>query len=120
MIGLVITVPILLTMITYIIARNLYKNKWKAIHISVNYTTMFYIFSVATLIHVIFNINFIGLILIVLITSLAISVVIQWKVKEEIVFRYAWRGFWRFSFLLFGCSYIGLILIGITMKILNL
>ncbi|WP_226037928.1 DUF3397 domain-containing protein [Aquibacillus saliphilus] len=120
LVEVIIYVPILITIITYVIAKKVQRNNWKAIHISVNYSTLLYIISVGMLLDIIFNRNFFSIIIIVLLIMLSISVIVQWKVKEEILFRYVWKGFWRCSFLLFGFSYIGLIIIGIARYIMEL
>ncbi|MBM7571724.1 DUF3397 domain-containing protein [Aquibacillus albus] len=112
-----ITFPILFTILLYIGVLKAFRNKWKSVYITVNYTTILYIFSVGILLYVLFERNFIGYIFIFLLVLLSTIILIQWKTKEEIIFIYAWKIFWRLTFLLFFFLHISLILLGLGMTI---
>lgn len=117
LIGGIITFPFLLTVIVYFITKKLYKNKWKAIHFSANYTTIFYIFSVGAIFQVLLGRSFLSYIIITLLILLSIIIAMQWKVKGDIIFASAWKLFWRFTFLLFALGQFILVLIGLVASV---
>lgn len=82
--------------------------------------TLIYILAVHVTLLVIFNQSFLWYIFILLILLLSMFVILQWKYQEEVHFRKVWKGFWRFNFLLFGFSYIGLTIYGLMDRILSL
>ncbi|WP_077622118.1 DUF3397 domain-containing protein [Sediminibacillus massiliensis] len=118
--GVIVTVPVVITFLIYFSSAKLFRNKWKAIHTTVNYSTLIYIISVGTLLQVITGRSYFGYIFVLLIVLLAASVFIQWKTKEEIIFRHAWKVFWRFSFLLFFAVYFGLVFLGLAKALIDI
>ncbi|MYL33038.1 DUF3397 family protein [Pontibacillus yanchengensis] len=116
----IITLPIPMTFVIYFFARKILKNKKRSLHVTVNIMTFFYILAVNATIFVIFEQSWFSYIFILLIVLLSMFVVLQWKYKEEVVFKSAWKGFWRFSFLLFSFAYIGLTIYGLTDRLLSL
>ncbi|MFB4167600.1 DUF3397 domain-containing protein [Virgibacillus sp. JSM 102003] len=116
-IGLIVTAPILATWVVYLISVKMYRHKWKAIHNTVNWTTLLYIIAVGTLVKEIFGISFFGIILVILISIYTIIVVAHWKIYTEVIFTKAFKMFWRICFLLFFILYICLVLIGIYLRI---
>ncbi|WP_186577562.1 DUF3397 domain-containing protein [Aquibacillus kalidii] len=116
--GVCITFPFLLTCIVYIIVKKTVRNKWKAIHFSVNSTTIFYIISVGVMLNVLFGQNFTGIILIILLLILSLFVIIQWKSKGEVAIPIVWKLFWRFTFLLFFVGQFLMVIVGLSLKIM--
>ncbi|WP_373895927.1 DUF3397 domain-containing protein [Virgibacillus sp. CBA3643] len=114
-----ITVPILATWIVYKISFKIYGHQWKAIHISVNWTTIFYIIAVLILVSNIFDQQFIGIMLILLLSMLAVIIILQWKMRTEVVFAKAFKTLWRLCFLIFSFLYICFVLIGIIQQLLT-
>ncbi|SDJ74392.1 DUF3397 domain-containing protein [Sediminibacillus albus] len=114
-----ITLPVVVSWIVYKVALKSSRNKLKALHTTVNYTTILYILSVGFILNSLLEKNHFGIIFIFLLVSLCISTIVQWKTKDEVLFRFAWKGFWRFSFLLFALLYFVLIIYGITVRILS-
>ncbi|GGC80565.1 hypothetical protein GCM10007216_08920 [Thalassobacillus devorans] len=115
-----ITMPIPILLIFYFIYRKIYRHKWKAIHKTTNLATLLFILSVDLLAKVLFEQSFFGYILLVLLLVLTGAIIIQYRLHEEIVFKRAWKGFWRFNTLLFGFLYISLSLYGLAGKLLAL
>ncbi|MBT2216946.1 DUF3397 family protein [Virgibacillus dakarensis] len=119
-IAFIITAPILTTWVVYQFSVKIYRQKWRAFHTAVNWTTIWYILAVMTLMSVIFNNSFYGWIIVLLLCILSIIIVIQWKTRTEVDFKRAFKGFWRFTFLLFSLLYICLILIGLIQQLFYL
>ncbi|WP_077325992.1 DUF3397 domain-containing protein [Virgibacillus siamensis] len=119
LLALIITAPIAVTWIVYLIGFKLYRHKWKALHKSVNWTTPLYIIAVLVLFNLIFEQSFFGVLLVVLPSLFTIIAVVQWRLYTEVAFRNIFKIFWRICFLLFGILYCLLILIGIVKQILS-
>ncbi|SEB17229.1 Protein of unknown function [Thalassobacillus cyri] len=115
-----LTMPIPILFVFYFIYRKIYRHKWKAIHKTTNLATLLFILSVDLLARVLFDQSFFGYILLLLLLILAGTVIIQHRLHEEVAFKRAWKGFWRFNSLLFGFLYIGLSIYGLTGKLLTL
>ncbi|KGX83764.1 DUF3397 domain-containing protein [Pontibacillus marinus] len=115
-----ITLPIPMTIIVYMLTRKISRSKRMSLHVTVNSMTLLYILSVNATMGAIFDQSFFWYILIFLLVLLGMFVFLQWKYKDEIHFTKAWRGFWRFSFVLFAFAYIGLTLFGLTDRLLAL
>ncbi|HHY74516.1 MAG TPA: DUF3397 domain-containing protein [Bacillus bacterium] len=116
----IVTIPILVIFIVYWIARFLTKNNKKSLHISVDVSTLFFIIAVHYLISVIWGKSFLWIILLLLIFIAAVFVFLQWKINNEIIFKKVWKGFWRFSFLLFFFSYFSLVIYGLYQRLYHL
>lgn len=112
-----ITVPILATWIVYKISFKLFGHKWKAIHFSVNWTTILYMIAVLILLSNIFDQQLIGVILVLLLSTLAVIIILQWRTRTEVVLPKALKTLWRLCFLIFLILYICLLLIGIIQRI---
>ncbi|QTM99326.1 DUF3397 family protein [Sediminibacillus dalangtanensis] len=113
-----LTMPIVISWLMYIVVRKVSNNRLKALHVSVNYTTLLYILSVGVIFHHLYGTTYYGYIFIFLIVLLSFFIIMQYKVKGEVLFLTAWRRFWRLSFLLFTLLYFLLVLYGITAGIL--
>src|SRR5690625_4429870 len=105
-----VNIPIFTTLIVYFIIYKITRHRWKAIHISVQWTAIFYIIAVTILLQKIFAYDFISIILISLILMLAIILIIQRNLHTEVLLGKGLKVLARFSFLLFGCIYILLII----------
>ncbi|GGJ86787.1 hypothetical protein GCM10007063_06640 [Lentibacillus kapialis] len=116
-IGFFITLPVLATVIVYVIGRKASRQNQKAVHTAVNWTTLLYIIAVIAMFKTIFGNSYFGIILLIMLMLFAIIVVIQWKVYTEIVFKKVLKVFWRICFLLFLLLYCLLTLTGIILRI---
>lgn len=110
-----VTVPILASFLVYIGSMIRERNKWKAIHTAVNWTTILYIIAVAIMLRLIFNGSFLGIILIFILVVLSVIIFSQWKGKRDVQLKEAVKLLWRLSFLVFFILYGCLALYGIIM-----
>ncbi|MDZ5470690.1 DUF3397 domain-containing protein [Bacillus sp. 31A1R] len=112
-----ITLPILGYLIVFIISKQITKHHRRSVKIALDASTILFILSVHFLIIVIWQKSFLWMILLGLISVAIIVVVLNWKLKEEIDFTRVFRGFWRFTFMIFFSIYIVLICIGLFKSI---
>ncbi|CAG9607517.1 DUF3397 domain-containing protein [Pseudoneobacillus rhizosphaerae] len=112
-----ITVPILVYILIFVISKLLTKNHRRAVQFALDYSTVFFILSVHFLVLVIWEKSFLWAIFIFLFTCAIIFVIINWKLKGEIVFSRCFKGFWRFCFLVFFIAYLALTIFGLFQKI---
>ncbi|MCD5322581.1 MULTISPECIES: DUF3397 domain-containing protein [Pontibacillus] len=118
--AILITMPIPLTIIVYLIMRKTVKNKKKSLHMTVNSMTVIYVLAVPAALFVIFERSYISYVFILLLLLLSLFIYLQWKVRDEIEFRKAFKGFWRFSFLLFAGLHISLTIYGLANRLMTL
>ncbi|MCT2538069.1 DUF3397 domain-containing protein [Aquibacillus koreensis] len=118
-IGAVVTFPFITTVLLYFIAIKMFKNKWRAIHFAVNYTTILYIFAVGIILHTIFGDHYLGIIVIFILLFLSIAIVIQWKRSGEVIFRKVFKVYWRFLFIVFFIGSFVLMIVGLSVSIMG-
>lgn len=106
---ILISVPLLITLIIYTISYRLKRHKWRAIHMAVQGSAVFYVIAVTIFLQQIFKISLVGYMLIFIILILTIILIIQWKKKTEVMLFGALKVLWRILFLLFFVIYIGLL-----------
>lgn len=116
-IATLITIPILVYILIFIVAKQLTKNHRKAVQLGLDISTLFFILSVHFLVLTIWERSFLSIIFIFMLICAIIFVIINWKVKGEIVFTRFFKGFWRFSFLVFFIAYIGLTIYGLFQSV---
>lgn len=114
-----ITAPLLTSIVVYFISMTIERNKWKAIHRVVNWTTIFYIIAVHIMLHSIFSRSFITITIVVLLFILTIIILIQWKKQRDIQFLVAFKLLTRISFLLFFVLYGCFMIIGILIQLIG-
>lgn len=119
LIAIILTLPIPFFILFYFFARRWTKHKWRAIHQSANISAPVFILSVHVLLLVIFEQNFLAFIVIALFVILGISLIVQYKLHEDIQLRRAFKAFFRASFLLFTLCYVGLTLFGLLHSLLS-
>ncbi|UOQ93075.1 DUF3397 domain-containing protein [Halobacillus shinanisalinarum] len=113
-VALLVTVPVLFLFISYFIAMKWHRLKKKAVRQSTQSTVPFLVLAIHILLLVLFEENFVSWIIIFLLVILSLSVIIQYKIYEEIQLRRAFKGFLRLSFLLLLMVYVGLIVYGLV------
>jgi hypothetical protein len=116
-IATLITIPILVYIFVFIIAKQVIKNHRKAVQLGLDISTLFFILSVHFLILTIWEKSFLSIIFIFMLICAIIFVIINWKVKGEIVLSRFFKGFWRFSFLVFFIAYLGLTIYGLFQSV---
>ncbi|UOR12931.1 DUF3397 domain-containing protein [Halobacillus amylolyticus] len=109
-----VTVPVLFLFISYFFAMKWHRLKKKAVRQSTQSTVPFLVLAIHILLLVLFEENFLSWILIFLLVILSLSIVIQYKIYEEIQLRRAFKGFLRISFLLLMMVYMGLTVYGLV------
>ncbi|WP_053219772.1 DUF3397 family protein [Virgibacillus senegalensis] len=114
-----LTLPAVVSWLVYFIARKIRKNRLKALHVSVNYTTLLYILSVGVILHHLYETNYFGYIALFLLVLLSVFIIVQFKQRGEVLFRIAWRKYWRLNFLLFSLLYLLLVIYGVTASLLE-
>ncbi|MFK9092321.1 DUF3397 domain-containing protein [Bacillus salipaludis] len=107
------TLPFLGSILVFFIIKLITKKSRKSLHKAVDYTTLLYIISVHFLIVTIWGKSFFWLIILLMIFIAMVFVFVHWKVKEEIILKKVFKGFWRFNFIVFFLAYITLTLYGI-------
>jgi hypothetical protein len=112
-----ITAPILIYIIIFVISKLVIKNHRKAVQSAIDYSTVFFILSVHFLVLAIWGKSFLWAIFIFLFTCAIIFVIINWKLKGEIVFFRVSKGFWRFCFLVFFIAYLVLTIYGVIERV---
>lgn len=113
MIAAMVTFPFVTTFISYQIMKIVYRSKKRALHASVAYTTIFYIISVMMMLEQLFNTTYFGIIIIIILAGFMVSIIIQWRLTEDIVIKHAWKIFWRVIFLVFLFTHFTLGMVGI-------
>lgn len=113
----IVTMPIIGLIIIYIICKSVISNKKKSFLLTVDLSTILFIISVHFLILVIVGNSYLWLLIIILLLTAMIFVFIHWKVKQEIDTTKVFKGFWRFTFLLFVVSYFVLMVVGLIRRV---
>ncbi|WP_316568423.1 DUF3397 domain-containing protein [Neobacillus sp. YIM B06451] len=117
--ALFIFLPLLGYILIFSICKPLTGNHRLSVGLALDATTFLLVISVHFLIVTIWNISFLWLIFVILLSLGMASAIIQWKTKGEVVLRKVFKGFWRFTFLLFFAAYIGLILFGLVERAIH-
>ncbi|MFD2443417.1 DUF3397 domain-containing protein [Bacillus sp. CGMCC 1.16607] len=112
-----ITIPILMYIIIFIISKQFTKNHRKSVHLALDYSTIFFIMSVHFLVKTIWDHSYLSFIFIFMLSCAIIFAIMNWKIKGEIIFTRIFKGFWRFSFLIFFLAYIGLTIYGVIVRV---
>lgn len=116
-IATLITVPLLGYLLVFVISKQVTKQHRRSVHIALDVSTILFIISVHYLIVTIWNRSYLWIIIVAMLLIAMIFVLIHWRVKQEIIIPLVFRGYWRFSFLLFFTVYIVLIVIGLVQSV---
>lgn len=117
-IAFLITFPFIPTLFVYKISEKAVNHKLRAFHIAINGTTILYILATIQMLNMMFEYQFIGIVIGLVLLLLTVIIVWQWKTKTEILIDKAFKILWRLCFLIFLFSYIILSIYGITNRIL--
>lgn len=101
--------PPIISMIVYYLSKYVVKHKRRAFHITIAWTTFLYIIIVTFLLEEMFPINFIGTMPIGLLVLLSIILIVQWRMRTEVILKNGLKILWRLTFLIFVPIYISLI-----------
>ncbi len=116
-IATLITVPLLGYLLVFIISKQVTNQHKRSVHIALDVSTILFIISVHYLIVTIWNQSYLWVIILAMLVIAMIFVLIHWRVKQEINIPRVFRGYWRFSFLLFFTAYIVLVVIGLVQSV---
>jgi len=118
-IAFLITFPFIPTIAVYKVCDIIVQHKLRALHIAINWTTILYIFATARMLNMMFNQQFIGIIIGLILLLLTVIIVWQWKSKTEVLFNKAIKILWRLCFLIFLFAYTILVVYGIIIRIIT-
>lgn len=112
-----ITFPVIVSFVAYVLFDQIYVHKWKVIHSTVAWTTIWYMVAVPMILKLLFGESFIGILLLLLLVILMMIIYYQWKVHTEVAIKRAVKMLWRICFILFFFLYFLLVCIGIAGRI---
>ena len=112
-------IPILGTIVFFTVIKLFLKTTKKALHMALDYTTILYIISVHFLIMTLWEKSLFWLIILVMLVIAMVFVFVHWKIKEEIIVKRVWKGFWRFNFILFSFTYFVLTFYGLVSRAIS-
>ncbi|MBE4908831.1 DUF3397 domain-containing protein [Bacillus luteolus] len=118
-IATIITLPFLGLFLIFIACRSFVSNKRKSVLLTIDLSTILFIIAVHFLVLVIVGKSYLWLIILILISICMMFVLMHWKMKQEIDTAKVFKGFWRFTFLLFTVSYCLLIVVGLIQSIFH-
>lgn len=103
---IIFLLPPLATIILYKISHHLFRDQWRAIHFAAEASAILYIAIVMFLLQKYVHVHMVGYISIGLLTLLSVVLIIQWKQQSDVMLGKGLKVLMRFSFLVFGFSYI--------------
>lgn len=112
-----ITVPILVYILVFIVNKLITKNHRKSVQRALDYSTVFFILSVHFILITVWEKSYLSIIFIFMLFCAIIFVIINWKLKGEIVITRFFKGYWRFCFLIFFMAYIVLTVYGLIDRV---
>lgn len=116
-IATLITIPILVYILIFVISKIITKNHRRSVQFAIDYSTIFFILSVHFLAYTIWGRSFLWVIIIFILLCAILFVIINWKLKGEIIFSRFFKGFWRFCFLIFFIAYLVLTIYGLIYRV---
>ncbi|MCU9612208.1 DUF3397 domain-containing protein [Caldibacillus lycopersici] len=108
-----IIAPVLLFVIIFFLSKYWIHDTRRSIQISADSTTLFFILSVHFIILAVWEKSLLSLLILLLLLTALCFAYLYWKLKGELNYGKIFRGFWRFSFLLYFTLYVFLIIFGV-------
>ncbi|MFD2925417.1 DUF3397 domain-containing protein [Halobacillus naozhouensis] len=118
MIAALVTMPLLFLWISYFIAMKWHRSKKKAVRQCTQYTVPFLVLGIHVLLLVLFEESYLSWIIIFLLVILSLSVIIQYKIYEEVQLGRTFKVFLRLSFVMLLAVYMGLTVYGLAGRML--
>lgn len=118
-IATIITVPLIGWYFIYITTVKITKKKSYSIRLASDVSAFIFMAAVYFIMLEIWDKSFLWLILIVFFLIAILFTLIHWKKFGDIQVGRLFRGIWRFNFIIFFFSYIGLSIYGLVFNILN-
>src|SRR5690625_2799246 len=103
---LILTIPVLFTFLMYIILDIFRVHQWRKIHLTVQWSSLFYVAGVIVMVKEMYGLFILSYVLIAFILFLAIHITMQWKKQMPISLVKAIVLLLRVVFLLFFLSYL--------------
>ncbi|NME05230.1 DUF3397 family protein [Psychrobacillus sp. BL-248-WT-3] len=120
LVSIIVLVPAILFIISFVIAKYAFRKRKKSIGIAADITTFLLFFSVSHVFNVIFG-KEIGFIIIIIfaIFIATIMTILEWRMKKEIEIKPLLRKVWRLFFILLCFMYALLWIIGVIRYVLK-
>ncbi|MEH7414206.1 DUF3397 domain-containing protein [Neobacillus drentensis] len=112
-------IPIVGTILVFTIIKIFLKTTKRSLHRALDYTTILYIISVHFLIVTLWGKSLFWLIIVVMLLIAMVFILVHWKIKEDIIVKRVWKGFWRFNFILFFFAYFVLTFYGLVSRAIS-
>lgn len=113
-----VTFPFIITFLIYIVSKRVTSNKIKALHKSVDLSTLFYVISTYFLMNKYVNFPLLSIIIVLLLIILSLIIIYQRRKYNDIYIVKAIKIIWRTCFLLFAISYFSFSIFGVLKLIL--
>ncbi|MEW4289241.1 DUF3397 domain-containing protein [Rossellomorea marisflavi] len=117
--ALVVLIPFAGYFISFIMAKELTGSHRKAVHISIDVTTILLMISVHFIIVAIWEQSYFWLILLTVLCSALFFTIVYWRLKGEVDYRGVIRGTWRLNFLLFSFAYLALMVTRLALRVME-
>lgn len=115
----IITIPLAAYIICFVITKQVTRNHRLAVQISMDTSTILFIFSVHFLIQSIWERSLLWVLLLIIVSLATVVVVVHYKVKQEIIFKRVLKGIWRVNFAFFFFAYFVLTLLGLVLRMVT-
>ncbi|MCZ0704526.1 hypothetical protein J2T56_003054 [Natronobacillus azotifigens] len=119
LLGIMVTFPLLVTLLLYYLFKKSTGNKKYAVHASMQYSACFYLLSFFVIVDQTFGSSYIGWTIVILLTLLLFFIIIQWKLIGDIIFKRVWQLFLRTIFFLFFIINFLIIIIALLLKLVS-
>ncbi|MBM7540468.1 DUF3397 family protein [Amphibacillus cookii] len=117
LIALAITFPFVITLTLYYGVKYFVKNKKRAIHLSMEYSAIFYVIATVYIFQETFNQQIIGVLILTLLITLLLFIILQWMLIGDIIIKRVWQLYLRTLFLIFFPLNITVIILTILLSL---
>ena len=117
--AIIIFCPLILLAIVYAVAKKLGASSQRAFGYGADSMTLLLFFSLSLAVQAIWNVQVIVYIVLVMMLIAIVISYKEWRTKKEIEIGFVFRKLWRISFLVLTCSYIGVLLVGLILNIIE-
>ncbi|SDB87479.1 Protein of unknown function [Pelagirhabdus alkalitolerans] len=115
--GIMVTFPLLVTIITYLLFHHFTHSKKKSLHRSMEYSALFYLLSSILIFNETFNVSIIGPLTTLLLVLLFMFVIIQWRLIDDIIISRVVRIYLRALFLVFFIAHFVMVMLAIYERV---
>lgn len=115
--ALFVVAPIISYIVAFVICKKITKKHRRSVRFAIDFSTIFFIFSVHYLVVTIWEKSIFWYIIIFVLFAGMIFAIYHWKVDKEVVFSKVFRAFWRINFLVFFFTYLSLMIYGVFRRV---